>query len=46
MPFTSNKEEEVEHNPRGTQLEWVENASATTGSAMFGALVTAGDLLY
>ena len=41
--FTIRLEEEVEHNPRGTQLEWVENASATTGRAMFGAaLSTAG----
>ena len=41
--FTTRLEEEVEHNPRGTQQEWVENASATTGRAMFGAaLTTAG----
>ena len=31
------------HNPRATQQEWVEKASATTGRAMFGAaLTTAG----
>ena len=41
--FTTRLEEEVEHNPRGDQQEWVENASATTGRAMFGAaLTTAG----
>ena len=41
--FTTRLEEEVEHNPRGGQQEWVENASATTGRAMFGAaLTTAG----
>ena len=41
--FTTRLEEEVEHNPGGTQQEWVENASATTGRAMFGAaLTTAG----
>ena len=41
--FTTRLEEEVEHNPRGTQQEWVEKASATTGRAMFGAaLTTAG----
>ena len=43
MHFTTRLEEEVEHNPGGTQQEWVENASATTGRAMFGAaLTTAG----
>ena len=41
--FTTRLEEEVEHNPRGTQQQWVEKASATTGRAMFGAaLTTAG----
>ena len=41
--FTTRLEEEVEHNPRGNQQEWVEKASATTGRAMFGAaLTTAG----
>ena len=41
--FTTRLEEEVEHNPRATQQEWVEKASATTGRAMFGAaLTTAG----
>ena len=41
--FTTRLEEEVEHNPSGTQQQWVEKASATTGRAMFGAaLTTAG----
>ena len=41
--FTTRLEEEVEHNPRGNQQQWVEKASATTGRAMFGAaLTTAG----
>ena len=41
--FTTRLEEEVEHNPHGSQQEWVEKASATTGRAMFGAaLTTAG----
>ncbi len=41
--FTTRLEEEVEHNPRASQQQWVENASATTGRAMFGAaLTTAG----
>ena len=41
--FTTRLEEEVEHNPRGNQQEWVEKSSATTGRAMFGAaLTTAG----
>lgn len=41
--FTIRLEEEVEHNPSGGQRVWVENASATTGRAMWGAaLTTAG----
>ena len=41
--LTTRLEEEVEHNPRGTQQDWVEKASATTGRAMLGAaLTTAG----
>ena len=41
--FTTRLEEEVEHNPSGGQQLWVENASATTGRAMWGAaLTTAG----
>jgi len=41
--FTIRLEEEVEHNPSAGQQVWVENASATTGRAMWGAaLTTAG----
>ena len=41
--FTTRLEEEVEHNPSAGQQVWVENASATTGRAMWGAaLTTAG----
>ena len=41
--FTTRLEEEVAHNPHGNQQQWVEQASATTGRAMFGAaLTTAG----
>lgn len=41
--YTIRLEEEVEHNPSAGQKVWVENASATTGRAMYGAaLTTAG----
>ena len=41
--YTVRLEEEVQHNPSAGQQVWVENTSATTGRAMFGAaLTTAG----
>ena len=41
--YTVRLEEEVQHNPSAGQKVWVENTSATTGRAMYGAaLTTAG----
>ena len=41
--YTIRLEEEVQHNPSAGQKVWVENTSATTGRAMYGAaLTTAG----